>query len=277
MNISKSDLNQEVSLDKPARQFQDLLHTFGSNPQKWLAFLSAYTTWNRCFGSAVAGLASRIGQSRDAFADSSETHRLLADRSVLVASYFFDAARDEFDDRDTAHRDTHRCLAQACVKGFIEVNGEKGLSAADALVEPAWLRVIQARVFLGYGVGSPVERPFLFRAMGYHLGSEVLADQEFSLIDSTMRQKMPDTVEKMSHHMVDIGGERHNAYQWLRIHSGHGGGVEADHFAWAVKGVTTAFAYVPAEEAAALRDQVLAGFADFARDQHEFVAHASLL
>ena len=41
----------------------------------------------------------------------------LADRAAEVASDFFYAAIDEFDDRSTPWRDTHRTLAQATLKG----------------------------------------------------------------------------------------------------------------------------------------------------------------
>ena len=246
----------------------------GADPAAWLRFLSRYTTWNRCFGSSVASLAGRIGRSREAFLDVGEPLPYLDDRSILVASFFFDAARDEFDDRDTKYRDTHRCLAQALVKGFLEVALEDGgltLGQARGLLdEPYWLKVLQARVFAGYGEGFPVDRPFLFRGMGYHLGSELLADQEFTILDTTMRKHLPNVVEKLLGRKVKIAEQEHVAYTWLRVHSGAGNAAEADHFAWAVKGVEHALRYTPKHEEAALQEQVLKGFADFARDQVEF-------
>ncbi|MDP2339431.1 MAG: hypothetical protein Q8O67_00625 [Deltaproteobacteria bacterium] len=277
MAITKADLAAVASLDEAQGRSESVIGALGTDPACWLRFLSRYTTWNRCFGSAVAMLAGRIGRARDAFVDDAEALPLLNDRSVVVASWFFDAARDEFNDRETKnHRDTHRCLAQALVKGFIEVQIESGAltttTAAAQLDEPIWLKVIQARVFSGYGDGYSVERPFLFRSMGYHLGSEVLADQEFTIIDRSLRKHMPAVVEQLLERKVRIGDQEHTAYQWLRIHSSLGNAVEADHFAWAIKGVDEAFRYSPKGEHQSLKDEVLAGFVDFSRDQRAFFA-----
>ena len=150
--------------------------------------MGRYAAWN-LFGAGVAALAGKIGRSRCLFLERAEPISVLADRSVLVASYFFDAARDEFDDRDTAHRDTHRCLAQALLKGIIAYGRRERTEWNDPafvnalLAEPVWLQALTARVGHGYGAMSPDELPAIFRCMGYHLGSEVLADQEFSTID----------------------------------------------------------------------------------------------
>lgn len=279
MAITKADLDAASPLIVAQAQAERVVDALGDNPSAWMRFLSRYTTWNRCFGSAVAMLAGRIGGARSGFVDDGDLP-LLNDRSILVGSFFFDAARDEFNDRDTKHRDTHRCLAQALVKGFLELQIEaKTLTLANArelLDEPMWLKVVQARVFSGYGDGYPVERPFLFRSMGYHLGSEVLADQEFTIIDRAMRKHLPAVVEQLLTRKVRIADEEHVAYQWLRIHSSLGNAVEADHFAWAIKGVHEAFRYSPLAEHAALKDEVLAGFVDFAHDQRAFLSKVSL-
>jgi hypothetical protein len=238
-----------------------------------LQFLGFYADWNGWFGSGVASLAAKIGRARALFRDPSETIPSLADRSVLVASYFFDAARDEFDDRDTSHRDTHRCLAQAMLKGTVSFLSHDGAPALDAIVllePPLWLGGLAARVPIGYGHGAPDDLPSIFRAMGYHIGSEVLADREFSTLDEAMREVRPELVHFLRGNLVEIAGQTHNAYQWLAIHSGHGGGVEAEHFAWATAGVQTAFSFVPQSLHEALRRQVHLGFIDFARDHREF-------
>ena len=108
--------------------------------------------------------------------------------------------------------------------------------------------------------------------MGYHLGSEVLADQEFSLIDAILREKGEGLAERLEASTVQIGPQAHNAYIWIRIHSGTGGAAEADHFAWATQGVNLALGYVPAELREDLVRQAERGFLAFAHDQREFFA-----
>jgi hypothetical protein len=236
-----------------------------SGPVELLRFLSRFISWNAGFGAGVAGLASKIGRSRALFFDREEPLRALADRSMHVASFFFDAARDEYDDRATPHRDTHRTLAQAVLKGIIQRYSISHEAATEALRTPLWLVGLEDRTQVGYGHGTPDDLPSIFRAMGYHLGSEVLADQEFSLLDRTLRQRQPELVQHLLRTRVRVADQDHPAWYWVGIHSGHGGGVEMDHFDWAVQGVREAFRYTDPEDHDYLREQVLGGFADFAR------------
>jgi hypothetical protein len=144
------------------------------------------------------------------------------------------------------------------------------------LAQPPWLKVLATRVAQGYGASTTDEAASVFRAIGYHLGSEVLADREFSLIDEVLRDRQAALVQHLKTTRVEIAGQEHVAYQWLNIHSGHGGAVEADHFEWATCGAKLALLYTPEQERAALRRQVHLGFVDFARDHREFFEHAAL-
>ncbi len=248
-----------------------------ADPAGFVRFFGRYTAWNGYFGSAVATLAGKLGRCRGLLLDPAQPIQQLADRSVFVASFFFDAARDEFDDRDTVHRDTHRCLAQSTLKGLIDWNAGRGVAALQdsfsinaLLSEPLWLRALNVQVAQGYGAGTPDDLAAAFYSIGYHLGSELLADQEFSLIDRTMRAGAPAMVEFLKAHKVNIAGQDHLAYQWVSIHSGHGGGAEADHFKWATRGAELAFRFVPEAMHGDLRRELHRGFRAFARDHEEF-------
>jgi hypothetical protein len=249
--------------------------SFGTLPGA-VRFLARYAGWNGVFGSAVAGLSSKIGRSRSLFHEEGFP-RPLSDRSVLLASWFFDAARDEFDDSDTAYRDTHRCLAQATLAGMIEHAAEHGHPelrdrerVERELEEPAWLEAMRDRVAAGYGHGRPDDRPAIFHAIGFHLGSEMLANEEFTAIDLELRAQHPALVESLSSRTVTLAGQAHPCYQWIRIHSGYGRAAEADHFAWALRGVHAAFRYSPPAEHADLVAQVRSGYLAFAKDHEEF-------
>jgi hypothetical protein len=272
--VTTAELQQLCDFPQHQRLVRDALAQALGDPAARLRFLGRYASWNGFFGSGVASLAGKIGRSRGNFRDPAQPVAALADRSVYVASFFFDAARDEFDDRDTVHRDTHRCLAQSMLKGAIDharQAQEIGEAQLDALLgDPAWLSTLNARVASGYGNGVPDELEFLFAAIGYHLGSELLADQEFSIIDRTLHELAPQLVEHLTHAMVNIAGQEHRAYQWIAIHSGHGGGAEADHFEWATQGARLAFRFVPEARHDALRASLHQGFRDFARDHREF-------
>src|SRR5207244_588230 len=103
-------------------------------------------------------------------------------------------------------------------------------------------------VWEGYGVGASLEEARLFRAMGFHTGSEILADQEFVVLDQTLRARRPDMVAALEKMKIPILGERHNAYYWVRIHTG----VEAEHFDAALKGVNNALRFYAGREPVAM-------------------------
>jgi hypothetical protein len=263
MDVTLEDLHARADfLAARARVEQALVDALGDD-RRLLTFFGRYIDWNGWFGAGVATLASEVARSRRLFVDADEEVAVCSDRSVHVASYFFDAARDEFDDSATPHRDSHRTLAQASVKGMA---AQLGLldEANELLTVPAWLDDLGRDVLIGYGHLRPETRTELFEAMGFHLGSEILADEEFSLLDQGLRVSRPQLVSDLLSLQVSLAGESHPAYYWIGIHSGHGGGVEAEHFEWAVAGVREALTYTPATERAAARESVLQGFDRFA-------------
>lgn len=279
--ITRSELEALVPFEAHAEAVRQALQQAAASPQGMLRFLARYTSWNGCFGSGVATLAGKIGRTRGLFLDPEQRPRAVADRSVYVASFFFDAARDEFDDRDTVHRDTHRCLAQATLLGSSQflVTQDRELAKPAVLEKlttaPAWLLQANRRVAQGYGAMSEDNADSMFRAMGYHLGSELLADQEFSLIDSTLREHHPKLVKALQKTKVEIAGQRHVAYTWIAIHSGHGGAVEADHFAWATTGAQRALRFTPPARRAAARKSLHAGFRAFAQEHSTFFSQVN--
>lgn len=280
--ITEQELLELHDYKSGSEQIRSTLTHALEQPETLIRFIAHYTAWNSLFGSGVASLAGKIGRCRGVFQSPQCEIDTIADRSVYIASFFFDAARDEFDDRATVHRDTHRCLAQSCLQGMIDYYTQsKQLTLNQAqinnlLATPVWLTALIERVAIGYGVGSGDHPAALFRSMGYHLGSELLADREFSIIDQGLKTQQAELQAFLKQHTVKIAGENHNAYHWLEIHSGHGGGVEAEHFEWAVKGVNRGFTYIPKALHEPLRHQLHLGFMDFVADHREFftsVAH----
>lgn len=274
--VSRGELESLVNFSAQERLVHEAIRAALGDALRRLRFLGRYTSWNGLFGSGVAALAGKIGRSRRLFLDKDEPIAALADRSVYVGSFFFDAARDEFDDHDSVHRDTHRCLAQATLKGLIEIESVQMPALADLrgvnqlLADPDWLVELNTNVARGYGAESPDDLPSIFHAIGYHLGSELLADREFSIIDETLRQLAPDLVQQLLMKRISIAGQEHVAYHWIAIHSGHGGGAEADHFDWATQGARLALRFTPEADHGALKQQLIQGFIAFANDHRRF-------
>ncbi len=274
--ILQSELLELYDYRSGQSNIQIALEKSFDTPQQLLPFMARYAAWNALFGSGVTSLAGKIGRCRGVFSSTEQKISAIADRSIYVASYFFDAARDEFDDRETLHRDTHRCLAQSTLQGMIDYFRAVGQLSGDdfaidvLLTEPEWLKALNQRIAIGYGLASGELPAALFRSMGYHLGSELLADREFSLIDEFFNEQQAELKKFLRQYTVEIAGTSHNAYQWINLHSGYGSGVEADHFNWAVKGVNKGFQFTPPELHTMLRRQVHLGFVDFVQDHTEF-------
>ncbi len=237
-----------------------------------LRFFRDYASWNGSFANGVAALTSLIGRQRALFREAGFPQSV-ADRSNFVASFFFDAARDEYDDHINPQRDSHRCMAQAALIAMKDFFG-----LPDSLLDESErdeVRALNDAVLVGYtglahkGEGAVAQT---FAAMGYHLGSELLADQEFSLIDEHMRQHRDGLVQHLMRSTVTLAGATHRCYAWVGVHSGHGGGVEADHFEHAAQGARSALAYAPPGSAAAGLAALAAGFRSFDRDHARFFA-----
>jgi hypothetical protein len=238
-------------------------------PGALISILARYIQFNSAFGAGLANLAGEIAARQGLFRDREEPLLLAADRAAEVASDFFYGAIDEFDDRSTPWRDTHRTLAQATLTGVGAYFGYSPqqlntVIRLNPLTETALLRVWE-----GYGVGARLEEPRLFGAMGFHTGSEVLADEEFTDIDHTLRTAHPAMVEALKAMTVEHAGQRHNAYYWIQIHTS----VEADHFDSALKGVNKALRfYAGTSDTSSVKEWILEGFRHFARVQGEFMA-----
>ena len=237
-----------------------------------MRFFIDYASWNGCFANGVSALASLIGQQREIFLEPGFA-RSVADRSNYIAGFFFDAARDEYDDHINPMRDSHRCMAQASLIGMKDFYrlGDAALDAA----EPPALRQINDGVVAGYtgqAVAAQGATAQCFFAMGFHLGSELLADREFSLIDEHLRAHCNDLVQHLMRNTVTLAGATHRCYAWVGVHSGHGGGVEADHFDHAVQGAREAFQYLASGSGESALKALVEGFRAFDRHHAAFFA-----
>ena len=155
-----------------------------AEPRRLLSVVGRYVQFNSAFGPGLANLAGEIAARQRLFVDRDEPLRLAADRAADVASDFFYAAVDEFDDRLTPWRDTHRTLAQATLKAMGAHFGFTPAQLNDVICINAATESAMKQVWDGYGVGAALGEDRLFRAMGFHAGSEVLADAEFNVLDA---------------------------------------------------------------------------------------------
>jgi hypothetical protein len=266
--ISREDLRPVLESHRGNAALQAAIESVVDDKDALLSVLGRYIQFNGAFGPGLANLAGEIAARRELFSDRDEPVRILQDRASDVASDFFHAAVDEFDDRATPWRDTHRTLAQATLKGLGRFFGYEPAQLNDVLRINHATDDAMRRVQEGYGLGAALPEERLFRGMGFHTGSEVLADEEFTIIDRVLRAKRPDLVKALEAMKVEIVGSAHNAYYWIFIHTS----VEADHFDAALKGVNKALRfYAGPEPRERIKGHILAGFRDFADVQQAFM------
>jgi hypothetical protein len=267
--LDQAFLRGLVDFDAARQRVHDRLASL-AEPAALLRFFVHYASWNGHFANGVAALASLLGNGREMFREAG-LPRAVSDRSNYIASYFFDAARDEYDDHINPARDSHRCMAQASLLAMAAYF-QLGHALLDA-PEPAELLAVNDGVMSGY-TGQPGraqgEVAQVFWAIGYHLGSELLADQEFSIIDTQLRNAWPALVQHLMRTTVDLAGGTHRCYAWVGVHSGHGGGVEAEHFDYALDGARAALRYLAPAHHAAAQQALADGFCAFERDHARF-------
>lgn len=239
-----------------------------TDPPRLLSVMGRYIQFNSAFGAGLANLVGEIAARQGLFRDANEPLLIVADRASEVASDFFYAAVDEFDDRLTPWRDTHRTLAQATLKAMGAHFGHTPQQLNDVIrINDATRRALD-QVWEGYGIGARLDDARLFRGMGFHTGSEILADEEFNIIDRALRAGQPELVEALGKARVEILGQSHDAYYWVRIHTS----VEADHFDAALKGVNNALRFYAGDQPGeTVKGWILEGFRAFASVQGAFM------
>ncbi len=267
LSIELADLEAMIPDHRGNTLFERALAT-GTTGEDLINLIANYIQFNSSFGSGVANLAGEIGSQPDLFQDMAEPLKIFADRSVEVASRILFAAVDEFNDSGTEHLDTHRTLAQAALKGIGQFFGYTPSQLNDIISINSVTTEAIEQVRLGYAISQNVTEEVLFRALGFHMGSEILADEEFRLIDELLKQEHPELVSHLERTHVEINGYPHSTYYWIRIHTT----VEADHFASASTGVNLALQYYAGKhQLEEVRKWVLEGFATFASIQSMFM------
>jgi hypothetical protein len=258
--IEESELDQIHSIYCGAMLFSRALERIVLESQL-LQALGRYIQFNSVFGSGVANLAGEIGSRQDLFQDPQEPVAALMDRSVEVAADIFFAAVDEFGVAATCQRATHRRLAQGTLKAVAQYFGYDSVRLNQTISCDVFTAAATRKVLDGYGVNQPMDDAKIFRAIGFHLSSEILAHHEFHILDTFLRRKFPELVKALErpgteHERAPVPG-----YHWIQIHIK----LEAEHFALALRAADAALRYYAgAENHACVKHWILCGVEEFA-------------
>lgn len=239
------------------------------DPRALYIFMQRYVHFNGYAGSLVARLASAIGLSRDLFNDADCTTIDQADRGMDIAAKVIAATIDEHADQGAKYV-PHRTLAQATLKAIGDYAGLTEQERNELAVVPDWLNEVLDNLFRSYQ-GVPNDPAALIRAMGFHAGSEILADGEYAAIDKVVRYNYRgrgfDAYLQSGNGKLRVNERQFGAWYWIVVHGKHGSvGVEVEHFNMALEAIDLAAKYRP-ESAQKVREYALEGFNEFAAIQ----------
>ncbi|AFY95800.1 hypothetical protein [Chamaesiphon minutus] len=238
-----------------------------ASPEGLYYFMQRYAHFNGFAGSLVARLASSIGLSRDLFNQPGIPVVDRADRGLDIAAKVLAATIDEHADSG-AQQVTHRTLAQATMQAIGDYAGLSDLQCNQIAQTPEWMNDIITDLVSGYQ-GKIGDLQALVTAVGFHIGSELLADREYSLIDKVVRHNNRGVGfdRYLQGKQVEIGGKRLSPWYWIVVHGKHNStGVEAEHCQLAIDALNAIVEYRP-ESAATILEWASTGFIAFAQLQ----------
>jgi hypothetical protein len=238
-----------------------------TNPVKLYYFMQRYAYFNSFAGSLVARLASSIGLSYNLFRHKDISVADQSDRGLEIAAKVFAATIDEHADAG-AERVPHRTLAQATLRAVGEYAQLSDTQLNQAAQNPEWMNELITIALDGYP-GKIGDIEALATAIGFHIGSELLADREYAIIDKVVRytNRGVGFDAWLKGKQVKIGGKRLSPWYWIVVHGQHNAaGVEADHSGFAVEALNLLAQYRPESQETILK-WASKGFLDFAQLQ----------
>jgi hypothetical protein len=237
------------------------------DPVNLYYFMQRYAYFNSYAGSLVARLASSIGISYQLFRQSEVAVVEQSDRGLEIAAKVLAATIDEHADAG-AQQVPHRTLAQITLKAVAEYAKLGDIELNQIAKAPDWMETIITDLIAGYQ-GKIDDLEAIVTALGFHIGSELLADREYSLIDKVVRYTNRGTGFDawLQGKQVEVGGKRLSPWYWIVVHGKHNAsGVEADHFELALDALNLLAQYRP-EANELIWKWASKGFLDFAELQ----------
>jgi hypothetical protein len=238
-----------------------------SDPVKLYYFMQRYAYFNSFAGSLVARLASSIGVSYQLFRKPEVSVIDQSDRGLEIAAKVLAATIDEHADAG-AQSVPHRTLAQATLQAVSDYAQLTDSELNQIAQTPDWMEKIVNDLIIGYQ-GKINDLEAIVTAVGFHIGSELLADREYSLIDKVVRytNRGSGFDAWLQGKQIDVSGKRLSPWYWIVVHGKHNAsGVEAEHFELALDALNLLVQYRP-ESHEQIWQWASKGFLDFAELQ----------
>ena len=176
-----------------------------------LRFLHRFVLFNDALAARVPFLAGLIHLTPNLFLDPGSGVAFCRQVNGRIAAFVAEAASDEY--RMTDNRNmVHQYLSQRFFTGVLAYYGIDAATfdrlhplpaASSALIDEARGKFFDER--------GPDQ---IFRALGFHVGLEFFAHQEFNLVDAYLRAGRPELVA-----WLESDNAESSSYVWLALHT----------------------------------------------------------
>jgi hypothetical protein len=219
---------------------------------KLLCFLQRFVVFNDALAARVPFLAGLIHLTPDLFLDEQAEEEFCRQCNGRIAAFVAEAASDEYQITERQNL-VHQYLSQQFLQGAFDHFAADPTSFNRRHPLPPALRSLlgeaRARFFAERTAGQ------IFAALGFHVGLEVFAHQEFTLLDAWLRACHPGLVAALER---DNG--QGSAYRWLAIHTV----VEIKHYRAGLEALTFALdSFHPRDRVAEMEGHIRHGFEAF--------------
>ncbi|MBD2774232.1 hypothetical protein [Iningainema tapete] len=237
ITIQRSEVCQTIDEQYTSLRFKRLLEE-ATSADALLRLMGRFFQYAAAFGPGQACLASHVAIRKNLFNSPTEIG-VFADTSVKIGAGIFFGAIDEFGDREAPEPYTHRDLALATLKGMAQFFGYDMMLLSELIHQHTPTNNAILKVHSSYGLNVVMDEADLFRGIGFHLGTEVLGEDENRILDEFFRTKRPDITEFLEKTEVEIDGKLLPANYWFSRHIV----ADAEHFDAGIAGANEALHY----------------------------------
>lgn len=225
-----------------------------------VCFLHRFLHFNDALAARVPFLAGTIHLHPELFMEPVEDEEFCRRRNAQVSAYIAEAANDEYRMSPGASL-VHQQLSQRFFRGVLAHYRLRG-SDFDRThpLPPATARLLHEARSCFF---EDATLDTVCAAIGFHVGLEFYADQEFNLVDAYLRDHHPDLVASLTAQ----SGEEPAPYLWLSLHTV----VEMGHYRAGLAAVEDAIRFcAPREASPRMEQRIVEGLSAFAELQQRF-------
>lgn len=228
-----------------------------------LRFLHRFVLFNDALAARVPFLAGLIHLTPNIFLDLEADDEFCQQANGRIAAFIAEAASDEY--RMVNGRNlVHQRLSQVFFRAALAHYGIDGKTFDRAHPVPPLLQELLSEARRKYFEARDPEQIFL--GLGFHVGLEFFAHEEFNLVNGFLRSRHPRLVASLERKTEDV-----SPYLWLALHTV----VEIEHYRAGLEALNAAVKYFhrPDEtpRATALIKEGFAGFIGLQRRYYESI------